>query len=381
MDQQDRTTLRHFRVTAIPFVAIFSLVLVLSYMVAVPLASPLAWAALFSFFMHPLHTLLSQKVFRGKYRNISAALVTGAILLLIVIPGVFAGTMVAREVLRNYGRIVDLLAEFSGSFDATDLREFLPQWLASRIGPLGEYVDFIRDNLQQAGGWTASRLAALSRAFAQNVFGLVWQLVVITVASFFMTRDGHFIVEYIEAILPLSDEDRVEVLNRARKLLRAVVYGITFTAAIQAVLGASGWAWAGLPTPLLFGILMFFCAMIPFIGTPLILVPGVLYLVASGDVRTGLLLLVWSLGVVSTVDNFIRPLFISEGSGAHILIVFIGVIGGLAAWGFLGIFLGPLAISLFVFFLDSYRRILDIQRRQEAERPFLRGGGCPHEDK
>jgi predicted PurR-regulated permease PerM len=114
---------------------------------------------------------------------------------------------------------------------------------------------------------------------------------------------------------------------------------------------------------------MFLFAMIPFVGTPLVLVPGSLYLLATGETRTGLLLLVWSLGVVSTVDNFIRPLFISEGSGAHILIVFIGVIGGLAAWGFLGIFLGPLVISLFVFFLDSYRRILEIQRRQEAERP------------
>jgi len=369
MDQQDKTTLRHFKVTAIPFVAIFSLILVLSYMVAVPLASPLAWAALFSFFMHPLHSLLSERLFRGRFRNIAAALVTGAILLLIVIPGVFAGTMLAREVLRNYGRILDLMVEFSGSLDVADLKAFLPQWLASRIGPLGDYVDFLRDNLQQAGGWTASRLAALSRAFAQNVFGLVWQLVVITVASFFMTRDGHLIVEYIEAVLPLSEEERHAVMNRARKLLRAVVYGITFTAAIQAVLGATGWAFAGLPTPLLFGILMFLFAMIPFVGTPLVLVPGSLYLLATGEMRTGLLLLVWSLGVVSTVDNFIRPLFISEGSGAHILIVFIGVIGGLAAWGFLGIFLGPLVISLFVFFLDSYRRILEIQRRQEAERP------------
>lgn len=369
MDQQDKTTLRHFKVTAIPFVAIFSLILVLSYMVAVPLASPLAWAALFSFFMHPLHSLLSERLFRGRFRNIAAALVTGAILLLIVIPGVFAGTMLAREVLRNYGRILDLMVEFSGSLDVADLKAFLPQWLASRIGPLGDYVDFLRDNLQQAGGWTASRLAALSRAFAQNVFGLVWQLVVITVASFFMTRDGHLIVEYIEAVLPLSEEERHAVMNRARKLLRAVVYGITFTAAIQAVLGATGWAFAGLPTPLLFGILMFLFAMIPFVGTPLVLVPGSLYLIATGEMRTGLLLLVWSLGVVSTVDNFIRPLFISEGSGAHILIVFIGVIGGLAAWGFLGIFLGPLVISLFVFFLDSYRRILEIQRRQEAERP------------
>lgn len=369
MDQQDKTTLRHFKVTAIPFVAIFSLILVLSYMVAVPLASPLAWAALFSFFMHPLYSLLSERLFRGRFRNIAAALVTGAILLLIVIPGVFAGTMLAREVLRNYGRILDLMVEFSGSLDVADLKAFLPQWLASRIGPLGDYVDFLRDNLQQAGGWTASRLAALSRAFAQNVFGLVWQLVVITVASFFMTRDGHLIVEYIEAVLPLSEEERFAVMNRARKLLRAVVYGITFTAAIQAVLGATGWAFAGLPTPMLFGILMFLFAMIPFVGTPLVLVPGSLYLLATGETRTGLLLLVWSLGVVSTVDNFIRPLFISEGSGAHILIVFIGVIGGLAAWGFLGIFLGPLVISLFVFFLDSYRRILEIQRRQEAERP------------
>ena len=77
----------------------------------------------------------------------------------------------------------------------------------------------------------------------------------------------------------------------------------------------------------------------------------------------------WSLGVVSTVDNFIRPIFISEGSGAHILLVFMGVIGGLAAWGFLGLFLGPLILALFIFLLDSYRRTLGIQRRSQDGAP------------
>jgi len=96
-------------------------------------------------------------------------------------------------------------------------------------------------------------------------------------------------------------------------------------------------------------------AMIPFLGTALVWVPGALYLFYMSETTQAFILLVWGVLVVSTVDNLLRPLFISGGGKVHLLIVFIGVVGGLAAWGILGLFMGPLVVTLFVFLLESYR--------------------------
>jgi predicted PurR-regulated permease PerM len=89
----------------------------------------------------------------------------------------------------------------------------------------------------------------------------------------------------------------------------------------------------------------------------MILIPGAIYLAVTGQWKSAIFLAVWALAVVASIDNLIRPLFISGGSKVHLLIVFVGVIGGLAAWGVLGLFFGPLLISMFVFFLDSYRHL------------------------
>ena len=103
---------------------------------------------------------------------------------------------------------------------------------------------------------------------------------------------------------------------------------------------------------------MFITGMIPFVGTPVIWVPGALSLFVGGDYTGGLILLGWGIGVVSMVDNFIRPVFISGESKIHMLVIFVGIFGGLLNWGFLGLFIGPLILSLGIFLLDLYRGIV-----------------------
>ncbi len=185
----------------------------------------------------------------------------------------------------------------------------------------------------------------------------MYQLIVITVATFFFLRDGHVLIEYIKDITPLPKKEREMLFERGTNILQAVIYGLTLTAGIQAVLGGLGWWGVGLTAPVLFGSIMFVFALIPFIGTPMILIPGAIYLAVTGQWKSAIFLAVWALAVVASIDNLIRPLFISGGSKVHLLIVFVGVIGGLAAWGVLGLFFGPLLISMFVFFLDSYRHL------------------------
>ena len=203
-----------------------------------------------------------------------------------------------------------------------------------------------------------------------NAFHSFFSLVVITISSFFLVRDGRAMVAFVGDLLPLPFHEKKALSLRTQKMLQAVVYGIMFTAAIQATLGGLGWWFVGLPHPVFFGGAMFVTGMIPFVGTPVVWAPGGIVLLMTGHTQEGVLLLLWGGGVVSTVDNFLRPLFISEGSKAHVLLVFVGVLGGLAAWGFLGLFLGPMLLSLSLFLLESYRTIL-----REGERRASSGDG------
>ncbi len=340
----------------LPFIVAFAMLTVLSFIISFPLFRPLAWSCLLSFFAYPLFQLIYRRAFSGKWSNLAAGVTTAAILLLLVVPAGLMGTLIAREGIRVYGKVADLLLQFEGTEMPTIL-DVLPKGLSVRLAPYLEHFAFIGDAFRQAGRWLASYLASASRGFLGNAFRMFYQLIVIAVASFYLLRDGHKILEYVKEILPLASAERDEIFGKAKQMLQSVVYGITFTAGIQAFLGGFGWWWVGLPSPALFAGAMFILAMIPFVGTPMVLLPGAAYLFAAGKVGPAVFLAIWALLVVSTIDNFIRPIFISEGSKVHILIVFTGVVGGLAAWGFIGLFTGPLILSMFFFFLDSYRRI------------------------
>lgn len=347
---------KNIRKSYVPFIVAFALMAFLTYKVAFPLFRPLAWSALLAFFAYPVYRWLHHVLLRGKHKNVAAAITTALIVLLLVVPAGFLGTILAKEGIKIYGQIVDLLSRSSVTdFDA--LPERLSQWFAARGILLNEHLSFIGDIVKQSGRFLATQIASFSRGLLGNAFRMIYQLIAITVATFFFLRDGHVVLDFIKDILPLSEEEKISFFERAKRLLQAVIYGIIFTAGIQATLGALGWWKAGLEAPIIFGAIMFVLAMIPFVGTPMVLLPGAVYLAATGNLKAAIYLAIWAVAVVSTVDNFIRPIFISEGSNIHILIVFVGVVGGLAAWGFIGLFLGPLIISLFIFFLDSYRKL------------------------
>lgn len=347
-----------------PFILVLFFLAGLSFLISFSLLRPLAWAVLLSFLVYPLYQMIYHKIFKGKWPNLSAVLMTAFVILIIVLPAVMVGFVMAREGIRLYGNVAEFLKGMEGA-NAHPVTMIFPPALTERLRPLFEEFEFLGNIFGQTGRWAASSIAAVSRGFLGNAIRIVLQLIVIAVASFFVIRDGHLILGYVKDITPLLQQDRDAFFGQAKRILQAVLYGITLTAIIQGILGGFGWWYVGLPTPLLFGALMALLAMFPIIGTPLVWVPGALYLLYLGQWKNAIVLFVWGLLVVSLIDNFLRPLFISEGSKIHILIIFIGVFGGLTTWGFIGIFLGPLVISLFVFMLDTYRKEWKMRFRNE----------------
>ena len=342
----------------IPFVAMMGLFVLMALRIIAPLAPALAWAAVLSFFTYPIYSFLLNRVFHGRFSYLAAAINTVVVLVLMVLPMIMTGLAITRELGRLY-------IFFSSHFyDARDIlqrgiQNFPPlEWLFTLYPELFKLP--VWGNLfSNMTGILASFMTDTSKELLGNFFKIAFNLLVITVASFFITHDGPVFLKFLKEILPLPRESRDAFFSRSKRMLRAVFYGIMLTAAVQGTLGALGWWYVGLDNPVLFGTLMFFFAMIPFVGTPVVWVPGSIYLFMCGD-KSWMILFAWGLLVVSSIDNFIKPYFISEGSKAHILLVFIGILGGLSTWGFLGLFMGPLVLSIAYFLLDLYRLLISI---------------------
>ena len=174
-------------------------------------------------------------------------------------------------------------------------------------------------------------------------------------ANFFLLRDGERIVAFLQEVFPLPPSESAVFFQRIKQVLQAVVYGVLVTALAQGAAGGLGWWIAGLPAPVFFGALMVFFALIPFLGTAFVWIPGALYLFFAAETTQAVVLLAWGALIVGTVGRVLKPIFISGGGKIDFFIVFVGVIGGLAAWGILGLFIGPLVVTLFVFLLGNYR--------------------------
>lgn len=358
-DKRYALAVKKIRSSVLPFVLMLLFFVLISWYIIKPLAIPLIWSILFSYFGHPLYKYLYHRIFRDRYKNIAAAVSTGVIVIFIAIPLLLLTMFLTREAIR-IGRQILESGLISGSYrDIILMLQDIPI-VGSFINEFDIITDLpFVDAIVRNGAQLVTRfLRAVSSQIFESVLKVLFLLLVVSVTSFFLVRDGEKMIGYIVELLPLKSDERQGFIKRIAVMLRAVFFGIIMTAAVQGVLGGVGWWFVELPHPVFFGFCMFMTAMIPFVGTPAVWLPGALVLFFSNEIKNCVILLLWGLCVVSSIDNVIKPVFISEGSRIHMLLVFIGLFGGLFAWGFLGVFVGPLLLSLGMFLLDIYHNIV-----------------------
>jgi predicted PurR-regulated permease PerM len=165
---------------------------------------------------------------------------------------------------------------------------------------------------------------------------------------FFMLRDGPRIAQAFVRMLPIETHLRGKLWRHLIDVTRAVFMGIGLTALVQGTLLGIGFAIAGLPSPLVFGVLGVLFALVPMVGTTIVWVPAALWLLSQDQPYYAIFMVAWGVVVVGAVDNVLRPILISGRSEVPTLAVFIGVMGGLSAFGFIGLFLGPIVLGLLV---------------------------------
>lgn len=335
---------RTFAVVAIAIVAVLVAVIVK------PLFAPIAWALFLAFLLHPVHARLAARL--GGRASLSAALLTLATFVLVLGPVTALATAFAADATQLLKRIQGLAIEHKPS-QPSDLAA-LPL-----VGPVIEWIhDSFGISEAQVYSWAADAarnlgkaLPAMGREAVLDVLGTAIRFIVMIFLLFFAVRDGRTLLANLRALIPMSERERARLFGHLGSVTRAVVFGSGVTALAQGALIGGGFAFVGLPSPVVFGVLAALFALLPLAGTPVVWVPAVLLLAAQGRWGAAIFLLGWGV-FTATIDNVLRPLLAASRARVQTLTVFIGVLGGVSAFGMIGVVLGPLVLALAIALLQ-----------------------------
>ncbi len=336
--------LRRTFFTRIGLLLLMGALLYLVWRIVAPLWQPLLWAVLLGSLLAPLNASLAARL--GGRPKLASAITTVGVVLLVLLPIFAIAGAVASQASQLVGRID------TTSLRATDLH-------LSRIPLLARPLEWLEAtagiSLAQIETYIVSGAKRLLEAVAGSG-GTVFLGAVGTIVSFMLTlfvlffvlRDGPRFASVAVQMLPIEPALRGKLWRHLIDVTRAVFMGIGLTALVQGTLLGIGFAIAGLPSPLVFGVLAVLLALVPVVGTAVMWIPATIWLLIQGELGFALFMLAWGVIVVGGVDNILRPMLISGRAEVPTLAVFIGVMGGLSAFGFIGLFLGPIVLGLLV---------------------------------
>ena len=313
-----------------------------------PFASALLWAVVLWLATTPLHERVLDAV--GPQRRTTAALLmTLAAALILLLPIVIVGFSVADSARDLAGATQRWLEagppappEWLGRLPIIGQRA-VDYW-TTLAGDSARLLDEMRQFIEPATSWLLTSGLVLGQG--------VVELAVSILIAFFLYRDGVALARRVRAGAVRIAGPRAEhLVQTAVDTIRSVVYGVLGTALVQGVLAGVGFLIAGVPGAVLLGFLTFFLSIVP-MGPPMVWGPATIWIYQHGSTGWAVFLLIWNLGV-SSIDNFVKPWLISQGSALPFILIFFGVIGGVIAFGFIGVFLGPTLLAV------AYRLVLD----------------------
>jgi predicted PurR-regulated permease PerM len=319
-----------------------------------PFFAPLGWAAILAFLLYPLHIRLTKRL-KGR-EGYSAGILTALTPFLIIAPLAGFGAIFAQQVahliefLRD--RRISTYPEVLEKLESYPIVGRALAWMRTEVSVTAEQV---QEWLVSGAQSLLKSIASAGGSFALGVVGTLVGFFLMMFLLFFLLRDGRAMLAHMMRLVPLEEARRERLQSFLADVSRAVIFGHALTAIIQGTLVGIGFAIAGLPSPVVFAVLAGIAAFIPAAGTGLVLVPAVLFLAISGRWGAAIFLGVWSIGVGFS-DNFLRPYLTRQRAEVATLTVFVGVIGGVSAFGFIGSLIGPVVLALIVALLQFAER-------------------------
>ena len=333
----------HKRLGSILFFGIVILLVYLVYRVFSPFLVPLAWAGVLVVVSYPAYERVAARL--GP--STGAAVTTAATTLILIVPSLFVMIAFVRQGVNaaqsiqfeittgHFAWLNDFWLKVQQRFPAVNARDI---------------SDSVRHYGELAATFVASRIGTILKHSAIFLFDLS----VTILAMFYFYRDGASMVARLRKVLPFRSAYRDRMLGDTHQLIFASVTSSLVAAAVHGALGGLAFAVTGVKAPIFWGVMMGFFSFVPILGSALVWLPISISLMIAGHWLRGLLLMIFCAVIVGLVDNLIRPWLISGRSAMSGLVVFISVLGGISAFGLLGVVLGPIVVAAAVSLLDLY---------------------------
>lgn len=335
------------------FFALLLAILYAAFLILAPFLTAITWALILAILVYPLYSWLL-KLMRGR-ATLAAITVIVMITVLIIVPGIELASFLAEETASLVQLIPSLLSDESRQ--AWLAQPWVQQWLGWWDTLSFRLVDLKinwKDLLIQGAQSSSKVVVTQVKGIAQNVLAFTVNFIIVLITLFFFLRDGAEFLHRLQRLLPMDRERQERLFKNIVDAVIAVVHGALLVAMIQGLLaGVAYWA-LGVPFAALWGVLTAFAALLPVGGTTIVSVPVSLYLFLQGNNVKAVILLIWCLGVVVTIDNILKPLFIGTRIKLPMLFLFFGILGGLLVFGAIGLILGPVLFAVLAVLLEVY---------------------------
>ncbi len=356
---------RRAKVVFYSFLVVLFFILFLAVLVFRHFLITAAVAASVAALLGPVYDRLT-KALRGR-RSISAAVMVGATVVVILVPLLTYAVLLKNQVVGFYDWVRPRLEpETLGKLWTEELPARYT-WVASLKETL-QLTGIDQERLMEMISPALTQVASGANQVVQGaVAGLtsaVLYLILFLLTLFFILRDGEALAAELRGIAPVSTEQSVEIYDRLTRTVKAVLYLMVVVPVAQGFLAMIGFAIFGLPSPLFWGTMLIFAAVIPGIGSPLVWVPAAVYLLLTAPLWQGIGMLLYGTLVISTSDNIIKPMLLHGTARIHPLLAFFSILGGILSFGLIGFLVGPVILSLMLSAIRIYR--IDILGAPEA---------------
>jgi predicted PurR-regulated permease PerM len=336
----------------IAFVVVLLVVLYYVFRILQPFLPALAWAAVLATAFYPAYRKLAGRIKRAR---LASALTCVLLTTLIVLPIILLLIEVAGESVQAYRSLESRVqSQELGGFEY--VRETsVYQWVRDQAQALG----LPEPNLEGAAVKVVQAISQFLVRHSSDVFSgfatFVFNFFVTIIATYYLFLGGPEIRKEMRRLSPLRHQHEERMIEKFKEIAVVTLEGGILTALLQGAAGGLIFFFFGIPSPLLWGAVMALLSLVPVIGTALVWGPVVVFYLLSGSVAKGLLLFGLCAGLVGSIDNVVKPLLIQRRAAIPTFWVFIGVLGGIGVFGFLGLVLGPLMVTVLFALVEIYK--------------------------
>jgi predicted PurR-regulated permease PerM len=313
----------------------------LCYRLFLPFLPALAWALALAVLFSPFHRWLEPKL---KHPSLAAAVSVLMVGLIVAVPAAFVGQRLILEAARG-AEIIKTKVESGEWRRAIETQP--------RLAPLADWIERKLDlpgTVKTLATWLTTTAGSIAKGSVVQVIGFCLTFYLL----FYFLRDRRAALQSMRSLSPLSEAEMDRLFGRVTDTIYATVYGTLAVSAVQGLLGGLMFWWLGLPAPLLWGVVMALLALVPVLGTFVVWIPAALFLALEGGWGKALILTLWGMIVVGTIDNLLRPILVGNRLKLHTVLAFMSVVGGLILFGPAGLILGPVALTVTMVLLEIW---------------------------